>query len=274
MKTNKQPLKLVALDLDGTLLNGQKEIPPDTVRMLEEVKEAGVKVTLVTGRPLLSVLPYAKLLNLDIPLITCNGAVISTYPAGEYIEKNPLSMSLAKEMLKELEDAGFYVKVYVEDTFYVEQGTPATVEFSRLFGIPFQAVGRRQLRNLPQNPLKIVVIERSGRIKDVWRLLRPWQEHFTISRDGIYGIEITHKTATKGSALQKVCHLLHVPLHEVMAVGNEGNDVTMIECAGLGVAMGNAYEELKQAAQFVTKSNEEQGVSYVLKKFILDKTSE
>jgi Cof subfamily protein (haloacid dehalogenase superfamily) len=271
MNVNKQHIKLVALDLDGTLLDSRRNIQAQTVEAIQAIRERGIKVTLATGRPLVSALPFAKLLNLDVPLITCNGACISLYPEGRFVERTPISMGAAREMIGELEDAGYYVKVYVDDTLYVEETTRATMEFSKAFGIAFIAVGRQQLRNLTADPLKIVVIERSERIKDVWQLLARWQEQFTINRDGIHGIEITQKAVNKGAALEKVCRLLDIPLSQVMAVGNEGNDLEMIRYAGIGVAMENAYEKLKQQAQLVTKTNDEQGVAYVLHKYILDK---
>ncbi|MBU2699330.1 hydroxymethylpyrimidine pyrophosphatase-like HAD family hydrolase [Sporomusaceae bacterium BoRhaA] len=85
----------------------------------------------------MSALPFAKLLNLDLPLITYNGACISSYPEGQIIEKTPISMDVAREMFGELEDAGYYVKVYIEDTLYVEETTRAAIEFSGIFAIPF-----------------------------------------------------------------------------------------------------------------------------------------
>ena len=269
MAVMKQPIRLVALDLDGTILDEQKKIHEQTIAVIQKVRERGIRVTLATGRPLVSTIPFADQLGLDTPLITYNGALLSLYPQGDVIEKIPMPMKSAGKLLAELEDAEFYVKVYAEDTLYVEETTRTTIDFSKRFLIPFVAVGRHQLRNLAKSPLKIVVIERSNRIEEVWRLLEPWQEHFMIQRDGEYGVEITHKTANKGIALAKLCAFLDISLSHVMAVGNEGNDLTMIRAAGLGVAMGNACAELKKIADIVTKTNEDLGVAYVLKKYIL-----
>lgn len=265
----KQPIRLVALDLDGTILDEQKKLHEQTIAVIQKVRERGVRVTLATGRALISALPFAGQLGLDTSLITYNGALLSAYPQGNVIEKIPMPMQLAGKLLAELEDAEFYVKVYAEDILYVEETTQTTIDFSEKFSIPFVAVGRRQLRQLAKDPLRIAVIERSGRIKEVWKVLKPWQQHFTIQRDGKYGVEITHKRANKGIALEKLCGLLDIPLSQVMAVGNEGNDLTMLRAAGLGVAMGNACNELKKIADVVTKTNEDLGVAYVLQKYIL-----
>lgn len=262
-------IRLVAIDLDGTLLNSRKELHPQTVQAVEAVKQSGIMVTLATGRTFGSTAPFAKLLGIDIPIITNNGAYIAAVANNQVVEKKTMLMEQAKTMISQLEQAGYYIKVYIDDHLYVQQATEETHDFSRRFGVPFTAVGKLNLAKMKANPLKVAVIDRSERIKEVWRMLEPWKDHFCISRDGEQGIEITEKTANKGAALATLCRLLHISMNDVMAIGNEGNDVSMVRNAGIGVAMGNAYEELKQLAAIVTKTNDELGVAYVLKNYIL-----
>lgn len=260
---------MIAIDLDGTLLDSQKRLHPETVRVIAEVKRRGIMVTIATGRTLGSARPYAEKLGIELPLITYNGAHIAAITGRQTIEKTVMPMELAGAMIGELEHAGCYVKLYGDDHLYVQERTRETVDFSRRFGVPFTAVGKYKLAGLPVNPLKVTVIERTGLIDQAWRILQTWKDKFTISRDGEYGIEIMAKMVNKGAALEKLCGLLAVSLEDVMAIGNEGNDVEMIARAGVGVAMGNAYDELKSLAALVTGTNDDLGVAHVLRKYIL-----
>lgn len=262
-------IRLVVIDLDGTLLDSHKQLQPQTRQAIKEVKQRGILVTLATGRTWGSTAPFALQLGIDIPVITYNGAYITAIGDKHPVEKKAMSIDLAGKMLKQLEQAGFYVKVYIDEHLYVQETTEETIAFSRRFGVPFTAVGRDNLAKLTANPLKISVIERSGRIQEAWRILEGWKNRFTINRDGEYGIEITEASVNKGAALERISKMLAISMNEVMAIGNEGNDVQMICKAGLGVAMGNAYDELKKMANIVTKTNDELGVAYVLKKYIL-----
>lgn len=262
-------IRLIAIDLDGTLLDSRKLLHPQTAQAINRVRQRGILVTLATGRTVGSTIPFARRLGIDIPFITYNGAFISNISQKQAIEEKAMSMNLARPMIGQLEAAGCYVKVYIDEHLYVQEATRETIEFSRRFGVPFTAVGSCKLAGLMADPLKISVIDRSERIKEAWRILEGWKSRFTVSRDGEYGIEITGKEVNKGAALHTVCQLLAVSMSEVMAIGNEGNDVQMIRNAGIGVAMGNAYDELKKIATIVTKTNDELGVAHILRKYIL-----
>lgn len=267
------PIRLVAIDIDGTLLDSRRRLLPETEQAVEQVQQRGVLVTLATGRTWSSALPFAKRLKIKIPIVSHNGACIRSADSEAAILRKPMDMQLARDMVRNLEIAGCYVKVYVDDHLYVQEDTPETIAFSRDFGVAYTAVGQGRLADLAHDPLKISVVERSARIQTAWRILADWTDMFSIHRDGEYGIEITEKTADKATGIARICADYGVSWPNVLAIGNEGNDRLLLQQAGIGVAMGNAYEGLKQVADLVARTNDEQGVACILNKLILqDKT--
>ncbi|MDU4962016.1 MAG: Cof-type HAD-IIB family hydrolase [Sporomusaceae bacterium] len=259
-----ESIRLVVIDLDGTLLDSQKQLNQYTLDVIEAVKQRGVLVTLATGRTLCATAPVARRLGIVLPLITYNGAYIATAGQQQILARSAMQPEAAAGLLRQLEATGCYLKVYIDEHLYVQETTPETIAFSERFGIPFTAVGRGKLANLPAAPLKIAVIEHSEKIQEAWRVLDKWRQQFSICRDGEHGIEITGKAVSKGSGLLTLCDFLRVAPAAVMAFGNEGNDISLLRNAGVGVAMGNACDELKKTARIVAKTNDESGVADLL----------
>lgn len=265
----KPPIRLVAIDLDGTLLDSKKQLHPVTAATIREVQELGVQVTLATGRTFGSTAPYARMLNIRLPVITHAGAYVAGLEDSRPLRETPVSPEAAAGVLRCLEQHDFYVKMYVGDHLYVQEATEETVQFSRKFGVPYTEVGRGKLHRLGKVPLKIVVIAAPERIRQAPALLSPWQEDCRLIRDSERGLEIVDRRVSKGAALQAICAVLAIPPTEVMAFGNEGNDLEMIRDAGIGVAMGDAYEELKRHARIIADTNDNLGVARVLSDFFL-----
>lgn len=265
----KPNIRLVVLDLDGTLLDDAKKLHTPIVTVIQKIKQQGVQFTLATGRTWGATAPYAAQLGIDLPVITYNGAGLNC-PDGGFLKQIPLSLAVAQKVIRQLELANCYVKVYMEDHLFVQEATAETIKFSRDFGVPFTAVGRGRLSEITQAPLKMVVIEDAKRIYQIWKMLSNWQNSITLTHDGKYGIEVVQKSVSKGKTLKSLCTDLKIPLQQVMAIGNEGNDVEMLRIAGVGIAMGNACEELKRYAAMVTKTNEELGVACALDSYFLD----
>ncbi len=265
-------IRLIALDLDGTLLNEEKRIPDQAVKMIQEARDKGVIVTLASARPLCSMLPYAQQLNLNTPLISLSGAYVTDGKEEGILLRKTMDLARFREMVSIFEEKNYYVKVYTENRLFVQEAVRETVDYSRIFGVPYTAVGRRGLRALEEMPLRMAVFDDPLRIQNAWRILDMWSDSFAVIRDTDLGLEIVEPTVSKGAALKIICSDLDIPLSNVMAIGNEGSDISMIRAAGVGIAMGNACEELKQCADAVTKTNEECGVGYAIQKFVLNQS--
>jgi len=264
-------IQLIALDLDGTLLDDKKRIPIQTVEMIKEVIGKGVIVTLVSARPVCSMMPYAEQLGLKAPLISLSGAYITDMKQKRILLRKPVNLLKFREMISIFEDRDFYIKVYYEEQVVVQHETPETIEYSRIFGVPHITVGSKGLRVLKEPPLRVFLFNEPQQIKEASRILKEWSDYFNVIRDTDHGLEIVERTVSKGAALKAICLELNVPMSSVMAIGNEGSDIAMIREAGLGIAMGNACAELKQCAVDVTKTNSECGVGYAIQKYILNR---
>lgn len=262
----KKDIRLIAIDIDGTLVDNQKVLHRQTIEAIEKVKKQGVLVTLATGRTWGSAMAYARQLDIDQPLITNSGAFIAS-PSRQEFAKTTLNMDMAREMVRLLEQEQYYVKIYADDHLYVQEATDETVEFSRKFQVPYTVVGQGQLSKMTIDPLSIVILDNPERVQQAFRLLTPWQPSFCFNRDFNFGIEILHRSVSKGVALRWLCSHLKISMEQVMAFGDQENDFDMITSVGMGVAMGNAFPELKQRAKVVTKTNEEFGVAHLLNEY-------
>ncbi|SDM38354.1 hypothetical protein SAMN04488502_104102 [Dendrosporobacter quercicolus] len=264
-------MKLVVLDLDGTLLDEKKEIPPQTMQTIRNVQEKGIAVTLASSRPLCSMLPYARALQLDLPLIAHSGAIITGAAGSGIRQRQPLNPPSARLAIELLEKHEYYIKAYCDDILYVQEAIAETIKYSQLYGVPYREVGKNNLTGLPEIPIRLMMFDRdSRRIERIPELLGDLRHDFSFANDTEYGLEMVDCSVNKGNAVKLLCDELGLEMREVMAIGNEGNDVEMIKMAGLGIAMGNACTELKRVAAAVTKSNIESGVEYALKKYILE----
>lgn len=264
-------IQLIALDLDGTLLDEDKKIPSQTIEIIKEVMDKGVIVTLVSARPVCSMMPYAEQLGLEAPLISLSGAYITDMKKERVLLRKPVDLLKFREMISIFEERNFYIKVYYEEQLVVQEATQETIEYSRIFGVPYKAVGSKGLRVLQEPPLRVFLFNEPLKIQEASQILKRWSDDFHVIRDTDHGLEIVEHTVSKGTALKAICQEFNVPMFNVMAIGNEGSDISMIREAGLGIAMGNACAELKQYAFGVTKTNTECGVGYAIQKYILNR---
>lgn len=261
--------KLVALDMDGTLLNDQYEITPRTARAIATAVSRGVLVTLATGRTFRSACYYARVLGLNLPLIAYNGGLIKEVLTERVLLHRPIHLSAARDLVDYIQGLGLYLKVYVDDILLVEKETEKTVVFALQHRIRYRAVG--DLKSfLKKEPTMLVVIEPEEIVDALKDLLdREWQKKVRSFKSNPQSLDIVHPKASKVEALRFLAHKYEVKPEEVLAIGNEMNDLEMIDWAGLGVAMGNATPSVLKRADYVTADNNHDGVALVLEKFVL-----
>lgn len=241
--------KLLALDLDGTLLNDRSEIGEENAEWVGRAAAAGITVCVSTGRGFVSALPFAEQLRLETPMITVNGGEIWTKPHA--IHKRTL---LGADKVMKLHaiaerhpDAWFWAYT-TEDIYNKERWVDDTPSRHWLkFGyytedLPLLAAIREQVRTI---------------------------EGLELSNSSPYNIEINPVGVSKATALEEVCRMLGYDMSEVVAVGDSLNDIAAIRAAGLGVAMGNAQDEVKAAADVVTGDHREGGVAQAIREHVL-----
>lgn len=262
-------IRLIALDLDGTLLNDAKGIPDRTVGTIRQVMEQGVIVTLASARPFCSMLPYARQLGITAPLISNGGAYVADAGQEKVLAERPLGLAQYREMVSLLEERDYYIKVYRNDRLYVQEAIDETMAYSSAFAVPYTEVGRRRLATLAEAPFRVFVYANLAEALVARQLLAPWSEEVALTGEADSGLEVLNRSVNKGEALRAICQEFGVPMTKVIAIGNEENDVEMIKAAGLGIAMGNACAALRQHADWVTKTNNEGGVGEALQKYVL-----
>ena len=259
---NLNDIRLIAFDIDGTLLNSNGECSAETMKRIHLLRDKGYIPTLVSGRTFNSVCGIARTIDIEGPFVAYNGAYVSM-PDEEPLFSQPIPWESVKPLLMELENEEIYLKVYVDDTLYVEKKTEETLKFSKVHGVEFLETGIGGLSTLEKDPLKIVIIETPSKILEIYEKLKPWGNAFKIYKED-RGIEIVHKESNKAHGLRILCQHYGISMNQVMAFGNEGNDLEMLTEAGIGVAMGNAPQYVQQSADIITKSNDEEGISWAL----------
>lgn len=265
--------RMLATDLDDSLLDDRFAITPADREAIARAVRAGVKVVLATGRMFRSALPYALELGLDTPLITYQGACVRFPEGGGVLYNKPVPFDLALELVERVMPTGYHINVYIDDNLLVKRVT----EESRLYWIISKVepveVGNLAdyLRRVRRDPTKVLVVsaeENLNLLSEELNKVFAGRLHITKSKP--YFLEFMHPEATKARALHAVAGYYGIHRENIIAVGDSYNDLEMIDYAGLGVVVANAREEIRRAADFVTRSNTRGGVARVINKFIFN----
>jgi Cof subfamily protein (haloacid dehalogenase superfamily) len=275
MGSNNTHYRLIVLDVDGTLVDRERRVSPDTLRSLAAAQARGVRVTLATGRIYASALPYVQRIKADAPLILCNGARIQDPGSGSILYASHLPRAQAARGLRLTRQFGVHANLYLGEGIYIERASEVSRESARKDGVEQVPVGDlvRFLEAQPEDPVKILIIgpgERLDALAAAYRAGGSGAEDVPhLVRSEATYLEIQARGVTKGAGLLRVCEILTIPPSAAMAFGDNLNDLEMIQAAGLGVAMGNAHADLKRAARVVAPSNDEDGVAAVLWSHVL-----
>ena len=263
--------RLLAIDLDGTLLSPRphKQITERTRQALFHAVEAGVTVVIATGQNLAVLQSICGDLPLNGPQIIENGAVIADIHSGQIYHHKHIPTQHILPVPRLLRSSGFYRAYHTIHRVYVDQDTPRAREWYRPPVPPVIEID--DLASLYPLPcVKIVGIAEETLI----RAKRSEFEHLFegqlyVTQSAFDLIEFLHPEVSKGNALQAIAADLGIAAEEVVAIGDNHNDIGMLRFAGLGVAMGNAHDEVKAEADYVTLSNAEDGVAAVIEDIIL-----
>ena len=269
-------IKLIAIDLDGTLLTKNLEISKENLAAIKQARERGVHVVIATGRPMLFTKPYMKVLNLDTPYIMYNGGHIMNADQST-IESNFLTEDQVLETVSLLEQHNTAYMLYTDNTVFYKPCK--RIEFLKEMAQHVEESLRAKFelvtdfkKVIKENKFNKVLIveENKEQYPIVYERFMKLSGTYDILMSSSFYIEVIPKGTSKGTALEKVGKLLNVKQSEIMAIGDQENDVTMIEYAGIGIAMGNAIESVKKQADYVTLTNKENGVAHAIKRFVLE----
>jgi Cof subfamily protein (haloacid dehalogenase superfamily) len=269
-----QPIQLVAVDLDGTLLNSQHEMTPRTESALKAAMSRGVKVVIATGKTIQAADHLLKRLGVNSLGIFNQGTVI--YNAdGSLHSQQTLEPGIARQVITFAEDRGHQLAIYSGSRILTRQLHDRIEELTTHYHEPMpEVVGPLQnmVGKVPVNKI-IAIYPGDGReIKALrWQLTMQLNGSARIMSAGIPDeMEILPAKASKGSALKALLKEFGIPTSQVMAIGDGENDIEMLQLVGLGVAVGNAGSHVKEVAKVVVASNDEDGVAEAIERFVLN----
>ena len=256
---------LICTDLDGTILRNDKSISRENSEAIEYFKSNGGRFTFVTGR-----MPYfsqkaREMINPNAPIGCINGGGVYDYEKEEYVFAEIMSreaLDLVEYAEKNIDDIG--ISVYTFDRIYFSAENSAMKEFRTVTGVENAVMHYRDI-NVPL--AKIVFGDKNLENKaKLEKLLssHPLAEKFELISSEKTLFEILPKGVNKGSVLPKLCYNLGIDIRKTIAVGDYDNDIPMIRAAGLGVAVANACDEAKAAADLITVSNEEHAIAKII----------
>lgn len=262
-------IKLVAVDMDDTLLDENLEVSSRTAEAIRKAQEQGVIVTIATGRMFSSARPFALELNMQAPLITYNGGMVRYPVSGEILFQKPINPTVAGKVVELFRQRGWYLQSYMNDELYVVERCEKARSYEDLAAITAIAVGE-DFYTMKHEPAKMLTIAEPHEIQEIQRVVNQEfaGEIFAATSKSNY-LELTHPSVNKGHALSLLAEKLNIHREEVMAIGDSNNDYPMLEYAGFAVAMGNASDRVKGIAKAITGTNNDHGVGSAIEKYVL-----
>jgi len=260
--------KLIAIDIDGTLLNYTKNVTEETKRAINYASKKGVYVVLATGRPVQGIYDLYEQLNLDTPAITYNGAIVLAHKKGPVIYECPLSPANTQTIIEKGKQLDTTIAIWYDSKLYTNKLNERAKDYSTISNVS-PILYKDNIDILQNGATKILYYDNEATIEKYMIDLKdtfPSDVLYHTSRP--YFLEFVNSEVSKAVALQKISEHLNIKQDEIIAIGDGFNDLSMIEYAALGVAMGTAPDKVKAKAQYVTTSWADDGVAKAIYKFI------
>lgn len=262
--------KAIFLDLDGTLLNNDKNISQENIAAIKYAKDKGVYVCLCSGRQKDAVKAYKEVVNSSRYIICSNGAQIYDCESNEEIYSCNIDSEVCEKLSNYAIDNNYYIVLetnysryissedcYIKDEILLKDNEELfkIIRENKILQFTIATKTEKEIRKVENfiNSLNI----NDFKIENVFP--------FTKDPDSVWVANMINKNASKGNAVNGLCRYLKIDMEDVIAMGDDANDLSMIKMAGLGVAMGNSIEDVKKQAKEVTKTNNENGVAEIIK---------
>jgi len=266
-------IRLIAIDLDGTLLTSDKRISQATVSALADaMRIGGARIVLASARPPRSTLAFYRQLGLDTPLICCNGALVQVPATGRTLIHRPIAAKFAIQAVQLARRVypGMIVSAEIVDQWYTTQFNEAYLDSPEFSARPDVVAPVETWLNRPVT--KLLLLGATDKLTEAGILLREeLSGELVVAQTEEHLLQIIHKLASKALCLRSVATQMGIDRSEVMAIGDNANDCGMIQWAEMGVAMANASPRALDVADYVTDSNDNDGVAHAVRRAILDK---
>lgn len=278
----KKNIKLICIDMDGTLLNSDHEVSERNKEALKKASELGVNIAITTGRLFCSARYYSDLIGIDTPVIASNGSYIKNKFNDTAILENPMPKDVAIEIYNIVKKHGLTVNFNSWDTLIREDFIPE----NHAYYIMNQDLPEEKkvkflvcediiptIEDFQGNILKGIVIEEGENKDNLWAAKEELKDTFGdklhVVSSGDNNFEIMMGNSSKGNAVAYLAKSLGIKPEEVMCIGDSENDISMIKYAGVGVAMGNGLDIVKEVADYITDTNNNSGVGKAIEEFVL-----
>lgn len=274
--------KMIAMDMDGTLLTTDKAVSPRNKEALRKAANLGIKLVVCTGRIFTSARIYADLIGTEAPIIAANGGYIREKDRDEVIYMKVLPKDDIYKIVKAARKDGFYTNLFSSDTLFTEK----IILISKLYekqndSLPDDKKVKIVITNGMEkvieenykNILKVVVAAEKDKIGDLSKLRNEILNAADVSimSSAENNIEIMPKGISKGNGVKILGEIYGISPEETICIGDNENDISMIKYAGFGVAMGNGTNDIKIAADYVTDTNDNDGVAKAIEKILFEK---
>jgi Cof subfamily protein (haloacid dehalogenase superfamily) len=262
--------KLIALDLDGTLVEPLKPVRPRVVAAVQAARAAGVRATIVTGRMYVGTASFVHLLSIEGPIICYQGAVIADAVSGRFEREIALANAIALRIYDAAKPRGYHVQFYREDRFYVEQRNVYSDLYARISGTEPIVVPSLPEAFAGRDSTKVNIVTDPEKTPECLALMKEvCGDDAYVTRSNPEFVEMLSPSVDKGEALAVIASDLGIALEDVLAIGDSYNDVPLLRVVGFGVAMGSGPPELKAEADAVVGDVEHDGVAEAIERFVL-----
>lgn len=267
-------VKLIAIDIDGTLLNTDRKVTKEVKTAIRDAKQAGIQVVLCTGRPFPGVVPLLKELELNDSndyVISYNGALVQNSQTKEKIIDYTMTHDDYVFLEKAAAEAGSHFHAIHNKGIFTPNKdiSKYSVHEAFIIGLPLFYRAPEEMAASNSYNKMMMIDEESVLDAAIARLPKQVNQDYTLLRSEPFYLEVLNKKASKGKAVKALAEHLNIERKHIMAIGDSGNDIDLVDFAGIGVAMENATDEVKAVADIITASNNDHGVAQAINAYAL-----
>lgn len=261
--------KMIAIDLDDTLMNDHFVISRENKEALNRAKFAGVKLCMVTGRNYTGAKAFLQEVDFQDLMSCVNGAYIVDPKTDQILNQFTIPGKACSEILEDIESMGIHVNLYHEHRAVSSELNRYTDYYRDLTGVELEAVGKLSDYALKVSVGKLLLMDEPEKLKEIQTVLRmKYRDTISLTFSKPNHLEVNSNSASKGAAVKTIAEFYGISREEIISIGNDENDVSMLRYAGLGAAMGNAPESVQKEADLVTLTNNENGVAHIINTYL------